>query len=108
MLKNDTIARVTRIPNCDWPHETPTPALYDAKSRRGPWGYMCQTHFDSESLGRLGLGIGQKLELYTEKELADAEVDEDFEDDPNAYEDFLEQYPHDEHTGLDMPGGYGS
>lgn len=60
-----TTARVTRIPNCDFPHGEPTPALYDAKTLQGPWAYMCQTHFDSDHRGGLGLGIGQKLELLT-------------------------------------------
>jgi hypothetical protein len=36
------------------------------------------------------------------------ELDEDATDDPQAYEDYLEMYPHDEHVGLDLPGGYGS
>lgn len=58
-----TEARMVRIPNCDFPHEVPTPALYDAKTIHGPWAYMCQTHFDSDHRGGLGLGIGQKLVL---------------------------------------------
>lgn len=31
--------------NCQFEHELPTPAIWDAKSIRGPWAYMCATHF---------------------------------------------------------------
>ena len=24
------------------------PAIYDAKTKRGPWGYLCQNHMDTE------------------------------------------------------------
>jgi hypothetical protein len=34
--------------------------------------------------------------------------DEDDEDDELTREEYLEAYPHDEHVGLDEPGGYGS
>ena len=37
------------------------PALYDAKTRMGPWAYMCDEHFKQHGLGRLGTGFGQRL-----------------------------------------------
>ena len=60
-----TTALMTHIPNCDFPHSEPTPALYDASTTMGPWAYMCQTHFDAHHRGGLGLGIGQKLVLHS-------------------------------------------
>lgn len=104
-MTDHTIAKVTRIPNCDFPHEVPTPALYDASTRQGPWAYMCEDHFKSDHRGGLGLGLGQKLELLTDE---DDEPEDDSYDDEKDWDDYLEQYPHDEHIGLDLPGGYGS
>jgi hypothetical protein len=37
-----------------------TRAIYDAASRQGPWGYMCQRHYDQFGVG-LGTGRGQRL-----------------------------------------------
>lgn len=54
-------AIVSEFPICDVPG-CEEPAEYDAKTRRGPWGYFCQTHFDQFGC-RLGLGMGQKLVL---------------------------------------------
>lgn len=59
-----TEAKVVRIPNCDFDHATPTPALYDGGTIQGPWAYMCQTHFDAFGIG-LGMGKGQKLVLIS-------------------------------------------
>lgn len=107
MAKNGTIAHMTHIPLCDFPHATPTPAVYDGKTRQGPWAYMCEDHFKSDggTNGQLGLGLGQKLELITDE--GDEPEDEPY-DDEKDWDDYLEQYPHDEHIGLDLPGGYGS
>lgn len=60
-------AVVFRIPMCDI-HKydlgvDDVPAVYDAKTRRGPWAYMCQGCFDAHSLRRLGTGYGQRLVL---------------------------------------------
>ena len=63
MTKDLTEARVVRIPNCDFPHEEPTPAVYDSATKHGPWAYTCEEHFKTETSGKLGLGIGQKLVL---------------------------------------------
>ena len=35
-------------------------ALYDGKTKDGPWAYMCEDHFKSHGVG-LGTGRGQKL-----------------------------------------------
>lgn len=61
MEENNTVVRVDRIPNCDLCMD-PTPAEYDAKSRQGPWGYMCEEHFQRYGIG-LGMGRGQRLKL---------------------------------------------
>jgi len=49
---------VEKLPKCDFCEE---PALYDAKTRMGPWAYMCEEHFKQHGLGRLGTGFGQRL-----------------------------------------------
>jgi len=53
-----TIAYVDHRPTCDFCAKT---AVYDAKMTQGPWAFMCDDHFGSESDGRLGLGFGQRL-----------------------------------------------
>jgi len=57
-------ALVSKLPNCDFctAEGVTEPAEYDGKTKRGPWGYMCQQHFDQYGVG-LGLGLGQKLVL---------------------------------------------
>lgn len=66
MAKNGTEAIVARIPDCDihkYDKKQPgVPAEYDARSRRGQWGYMCQKCFDDEG-AKLGTGYGQRLVL---------------------------------------------
>jgi len=52
-------AVVHAIPPCDFCRDG-TPAVYDAASRQGPWGYMCESHFRQHGVG-LGEGRGQKL-----------------------------------------------
>ena len=36
-------------------------ADYDGMTKMGPWAYMCQSCFDVNGLGELGLGKGQRL-----------------------------------------------
>lgn len=36
------------------------PARYDAKTKQGPWGYLCQDDFENHGIG-LGTGLGQEL-----------------------------------------------
>ena len=68
MTDNGTVAVVASRPECDLctqEGET-SEALYDGKTRQGPWGYMCQAHFDRLGVG-LGTGRGQKLVTVTER-----------------------------------------
>lgn len=37
-----------------------TPAVYDAKTVHGPWGYLCEEDFKLIGIG-LGTGLGQRL-----------------------------------------------
>jgi hypothetical protein len=58
------IARVSRIPACDIPGCT-REALVDGRTKMGPWGYLCATHFRAYGVG-LGTGKGQVLVLESE------------------------------------------
>jgi hypothetical protein len=63
---------VEELPFCDLckafiPTEKPEKALYDGKTKMGPWGYMCEKHFSTHGVG-LGTGMGQKLILKKEGE----------------------------------------
>jgi hypothetical protein len=49
------------IEHCDFSHERPVLALYDGKTKEGPWAYMCEAHWLSEGVGQLGTGFGQAL-----------------------------------------------
>jgi hypothetical protein len=54
---------VTRIPNCDLCGDG-TPAKYDSRMmNRTAWANMCQAHWDSNGIGRLGTGFGQEYIL---------------------------------------------
>lgn len=55
-----TIAEVSVLPNCQFPHAEPTLAYVDGATIQGPWGYMCETHFKAFGVG-LGMGKGQRL-----------------------------------------------
>lgn len=52
-------AQVVKLPPCDY--QCGETALYDAMTKQGPWGYMCQSCFDKYSTGKLGMGLGQRL-----------------------------------------------
>ena len=43
-------------------------AQYDAKTRFGPWAYMCEQHWQEHGLGKLGTGFGQELIWKEEKD----------------------------------------
>ena len=53
---------VSELPSCDMcrMEGKDEPAEYDARTRNGQWGNLCQDHFDQQGC-RLGLGFGQKL-----------------------------------------------
>ncbi len=55
-----TTATVVELPTCDFCGKT---AAYDAATQMGPWAYMCQSCFDVNGTGELGLGKGQRLVL---------------------------------------------
>jgi len=52
------------LPNCDICGKE---AHYDAKTRMGPWAYVCEEHFFTERC-QLGLGLGQRLLKLNQKE----------------------------------------
>jgi hypothetical protein len=68
MAKNGTVAYVGRIPTCDIHGDHP--AAYDIgyipHGGRTVWGFVCEALF-KEYGGRLGTGVGQKLELRQPK-----------------------------------------
>lgn len=43
-------------------------ASYDAKTLMGPWANMCEAHWRTHGIGRLGTGYGQRLILRTSGE----------------------------------------
>ena len=60
------VAKVISLPTCDFCKQDPggdlREAKYDGKTYAGPWGYMCEEHYQEHGVG-LGLGIGQRLVL---------------------------------------------
>lgn len=60
MTEKGTIAYVAELPMCNFCQTRE--AAYDAKTKQGPWGYMCQQCFEKHGVG-LGLGQGQILKL---------------------------------------------
>lgn len=61
---------VARIPACDVckyeDGRDNVPAVVDGKTTRGPWANMCERHWGSHGVGRLGTGFGQRLVLRGE------------------------------------------
>ena len=57
-LRRDQIAYLPQLPKCDLCDKT---AEYDARTKSGPWAYLCPDHWSSETYGQLGTGYGQKL-----------------------------------------------
>lgn len=41
-------------------------ARYDGKTTKGPWAFMCEDCFQTYGIG-LGVGVGQRLVLASEK-----------------------------------------
>lgn len=62
MNEDYTMKEVSEIPPCDFHHQTPAQAEYDAKTALGPWANMCEPHYHLHGIG-LGLGKGQRLVL---------------------------------------------
>lgn len=72
MAKNGTVAYVIALPNCDIcqyvdlkPPAEINKAEYDVITNNGQWGNVCPDHRKTHSMhpDRLGVGIGQKLEV---------------------------------------------
>ena len=58
-MASKTETFVSKFPRCDFCGQE---AHYDAKTKSGPWAYMCEQCFKTQGVG-LGLGMGQKLML---------------------------------------------
>ena len=58
-FKDEGQVLVMEIPPCDICQK---PAAYDAKTKAGPWAYLCGACFDVHGIGT-GLGKGQRLIL---------------------------------------------
>lgn len=74
MAKNGTVAYVIALPKCDIckyidmsPPEDQADAEYDVLTITGQWGNVCPPHRKTHARypNRLGVGIGQKLEVRT-------------------------------------------
>lgn len=69
-LADPSEAYVTEVPlgkHCDfhWMRaRTAVPAMFDGRTRMGPWANMCEPCFIVDGVG-LGLGIGQRLVTAT-------------------------------------------
>jgi len=55
-----TTAAVAALPACDLCGDG-TVAVYDSRTLQGPWGYLCEAHWQSHGVGQLGTGHGQRL-----------------------------------------------
>ncbi len=58
-----TVKWLGPLPNCEackMVYGNIVPASYDARTKAGPWAYLCVTCFNEHGVG-LGLGLGQKL-----------------------------------------------
>lgn len=58
-MNNYKEVKVSELPNCNIPG-CKNIAKYDCKLSIGPWGYVCQKHFEAYNC-ELGLGKGQEL-----------------------------------------------
>jgi len=61
-MKNCSQSIVAKRPKCDF---CDNEALYDARTHRGPWAFLCEKHFQEHGVG-LGIGKGQKMVLDSE------------------------------------------
>jgi hypothetical protein len=64
MNNDNTEVEVSELPLCNFQHQTPTLAEYDARTVLGSWANMCALHYHLHGIG-LGLGKGQRLVLRT-------------------------------------------
>lgn len=64
MAEKGTVAKVAKLPSCDFCKmngKNNVPATYDGATKQGPWAHMCVTHYTLYGLDRLGVGLGQRL-----------------------------------------------
>lgn len=63
MSKDWSVAEVDSFPNCDICHKHE--AKYDGAylAIGNPWAFMCESCWATYGVGRLGIGIGQRLVL---------------------------------------------
>jgi hypothetical protein len=56
------VVRMTVLPDCQFCAEGNVKRLakYDAKTKFGPWAYVCESHFNRLCIG-IGVGYGQLL-----------------------------------------------
>lgn len=59
-----TEIKVTEYPDCDYHRyvlkSDLVEARYDARTKDGTWGFLCEECFDEHGIG-LGTGLGQRL-----------------------------------------------
>lgn len=56
-MDNHTKVKINHLPKCYFCSKV---AQYDAKTKMGPWAYMCPFHYNLFGIGT-GLGKGQEL-----------------------------------------------
>ena len=49
------------LTDCDIDHRPFVAVMYDAKTKSGPWGNLCDRCFEAHGVG-LGTGLGQRYE----------------------------------------------
>ena len=59
------VVEMTSLPECDLckyeDGKAGVTAVYDGKTNRGPWAYMCEKHWMLAGPGKTGEGFGQRL-----------------------------------------------
>lgn len=63
------ISQRTIDKGCDVCMEPFSDVVYDAKTKHGPWAFMCQACFDKIGPKKLGVGLGQKYSTTTREKL---------------------------------------
>lgn len=68
-LKKHHEVVVNELPYCDICSEENNHiyARYDARLKTGQWANLCEKHFKQYTIGKTGLGLGQRLYLPGEK-----------------------------------------
>jgi hypothetical protein len=53
---------VNVLPQCQFNCEEK--AVYDTRTKIGPWAFVCEAHWKEHGVGRLGTGFGQRLVVW--------------------------------------------